>query len=264
MTVNDLVDDHIGTCNAYVVLTNAQAEQLLRGVLRNLAPEILGLNEWDGPKPDLTTLKARQQDVDVLLAKVTGDPAATHYRFRRPNGGGNPVVWNSTRYRLISIDRVQLVGPERVGHLPGRKNRLPATTATLAIFEDLILGGQVAHIVIHLTAEVQDRTGAYRKDLKHRLRVRRHKRERAALQQLVRLQERGNRLVEVTGDTNFDSMPLPPLISCWVGHDREERAGTLGGRTVDYVYRRGHSRDVQTLDTRSDHDSVVAIYRRQG
>lgn len=257
--MNGTIHDRVGTCNAYVVLTNDQAEALLRGYLRNLEPELAGINEWDGPKPDLTALAKRQAVVDRHLERVTD---ATHFRYMRPPGGGNPVVWNSSRYRLLEIHRVELVGAEFVGHLPGRKSRLPATTATLAIFEDLVLGGQVALIVIHLTAEVQVGKD-YRTDLAHRLRVRRHKRERRAVEQLVRDQERAARPVRVVGDTNFDGMTLPPLTSCWAGHTRAEAAGTLGRRTVDYVFARGHSSDVQTLPTRSDHDAVVAIYPRK-
>jgi hypothetical protein len=186
----------------------------------------------------------------------------SHYRFRAPAGGGNPVVWNATRYRLISIDRVELVGAEFVGHLPGRKSRLPASTATVAVFEDLVLGGEVVLIVIHLTAEVQVGAG-YRTDLAHRLRVRRHKRERARSSASSATSSAPGAVVRVVGDTNFDGMTLPPLTSCWVGHKRDEAAGTLGRRTVDYVFARGHSADVQTLPTRSDHDAVVAIYRRK-
>jgi hypothetical protein len=257
-----VVEDRVGTINAYVVLTDHQAEQLLRGYLRNLGPELAGVNEWDGPKPDLTALGRREADVDELLSRVIAGNGTTHYRFRRPRGGGNPVVWNATRYRLITIDRVELVGAEFVGHLPGRKSKLPASTATLAVFEDLVLGGEVVLIVIHLTAEVQV-GDHYRTDLTHALRVRRHKRERQAVERLVRHFERTGALVRVAGDTNFDGMPLPPLTSCWVGHKRAEAAGTLGHRTVDYVYSRGHSADVQTQPTRSDHDAVVAVYRRK-
>jgi hypothetical protein len=43
-------------------------------------------------------------------------------------------------------------------------------------------------------------------------------------------------VVRVVGDTNFDGMTLAPLTSCWVGHKRDEAAGTLGRRTVDYVF----------------------------
>ena len=50
-----------------------------------------------------------------------------------------------------------------------------------------------------------------------------------------KLQRKGFR-VYVTGDTNFDGMPLAPLVACWVGHPRKEAAGTLGARTPDYIY----------------------------
>lgn len=248
--------DEIGTCNAYVVLSDAQAEQLLHDVLTDLQPGLLGIQEWDGPKPDLATLNVRGRAVDELLERTLQN---TRYRFARPAGGGNPVVWDASRYHLVSIKRRTLVGQEFVGHLAGRKSKLPASTVTVAVFEDQILGGHVTLIVMHLTAEVQA-AGRYYTDLKHALRVRRHKRERAGVARIAAAQ-RGR--AYVTGDTNFDDMNLPGLVPCWAGHARQEATGTLGHRTVDYVYAADRATRVQIKSTRSDHDTVVATYRRQ-
>lgn len=251
--------DRVGTINAFVELTDAQAEQLLRRYLRLLEPDLAGVNEWDGPKPDLDALRSHEHDVDDMLERSLD---GTRYRFRRPAGGGNPVIWNGEKRRLLSIGRVQLAGAQDVGRLPGRKTHLPASTATVAIFENLVLGGREALDVMHLTAEVQKGAG-YRTDKAHAPRVNRHKHERAELEELVLRQQRAGLLTRVVGDTNFDGMKLPPLVSCWEGHSRAEAKGTLAHRTVDQVYGPGRASDVETLETLSDHDAVVATYPRK-
>lgn len=246
----------VASVNAYVILTDPQADALLRGVLRNGTPDLAGIQEWDGPRPDLTAI--RRRDVDRLLRAATDD----RYRFARPRGGGGPQVWNRDRYHLLFLDAEQLVGPEFVGHLPGRKSRLPASTASVGIYADRLDGGETVLINVHLTAEVQRGSG-YRRDLAHRLRVRRHKRERRAIRRLARIHLRAGRRVFVVGDFNFDGLRLWPLVACWDGHPRKERAGTLGHRTVDYVFAETRADRVQVLTTRSDHDAVVAVYKEK-
>ena len=78
------------------------------------------------------------------------------------------------------------------------------------------------------------------------------------LTRLVRRQLLLGRRVYVAGDTNWDEMPLPPLVSCW--SDRRP-IGTLGRRTVDVIYAEQAASKVRTLDVGSDHRAVIASYR---
>lgn len=233
------VIDRIGTQNERFTLSDAVALDDLRHVLTEGAPEILGLTEW-GPNRN------------HLLNKLGG-----HWKWTRPKGDGSPVVYNSSRYTLLSCRPKTLVGRGFVGRLPGRKSTLPPSVATVALFEDEVLDETVAVVVIHLTAEVQVGKG-YRKTRSHARRVARHLAERARLKVLVvRLRARKRR-VYVVGDTNYNGMSLAPLTSCWKGR----RGGTLGHRAVDIIYSQSEARSVQTIPTRSDHRAVVATYRR--
>lgn len=236
------VEDRVGTCNALVKLADAQAVQLLLGVLRDGAPGLLGLQEWDGPAPDLSR---------------------THWRFARPREGGGPQVYDASRYDLQSIDAVELVPAGKVGHLPGRKDNLPASIATVGRYVDELLDERVALVNFHFTAEVQDVHGDYRLDQDHRARVFRHKAERRALRRLTVKLKRKNDRVYVVGDANFHRMLFAPLTSCWDDHPREEAAGTLGNRTPDYVFAPQKSSRVIRITTRSDHKTVVAVYPRR-
>jgi hypothetical protein len=252
------VEDQVGSCNAYVMLTDRQRVTLIRNVLTQGAPGLLGVQEWAGPKPDLTDLTRRRRAIDDLLMDAT---SRTFYKFGRPKGGG-PLVWDSSRYDLQKLYTEQLVGPGFVGHLTGRRDRLGPSLATVGVFVDEVLDEDAALVDVHLTAEVQKGKG-YRTDPDHLLRVLRHRRERRALRLLVRRLRRERIRVYVTGDTNYDGMTLPPLISCWVGHPDQEAAGTLGSRTPDYVYGPQRAASVMRIPTRSDHDAVVATYRRK-
>lgn len=253
------VEDRVVSVNAYVVLSDAQAEHLLERVLRELAPGLAGIQEWDGPTPDLHTAGRVSVDVDDLLRKAT---ARSHRRFVRPAGGGGPQVYDASRYDLQDCYAEVLVAAGYVGRLPGRKSTLPASIASVGLYVDELLDENVALVNVHLTAEVQKGKG-YRTDPAHWARVLRHRRERRALRRLVaRLRRKGYR-VYVTGDTNYDGMPLPPLVSCWTEHARAEAAGTLGTRTPDYVYGPEAAGRVRVLPTKSDHHAVLATYPRR-
>ena len=198
-------------------------------------PHYAGLQEWGE---------------DLLLA------GAERRGFGRARAkGGPPILFDLGRTGLLHVHARRLAFPELVGHLPGRKDRLGASIATESIFEDDELGEGVV-IDAHLTAEVQY-DGEYRRDLAHRLRVWRHKRECRRLDRLVERHRSKGRWVRVTVDGNFDGLQLPPLTSCW---DGRKDAGTLGGRTVDIVFADRPARRVETFATGSDHRAVVATY----
>lgn len=200
--------------------------------------DIAGLQEWVSGR-------------DAILR----DLRSRGLSFCRPAEGGGPVVYTS-RFSPLHCRAVRLARREFVGHLPGRKNKLGPSLANLTVLCDDQTGDELAVINFHLTAEVQS-GGKYRRDFAHRLRVRRHKRERRRLERLVRRQRRKGRRVFALGDTNYHGMTLPPLRSCWRGRD----GGTLGGRAVDVVYADTESDTVRTVKTGSDHLAVVVTYK---
>lgn len=229
----------VGTANVRDTLPEARAFATVNRVLEvaeqrlHIPVLILGLQEWKWGTPNLPK----------------------GYLFARPKGGGGPFVFDVRRLQLDSIDGVPLAPAGHVGHLAGRKSDLPESIATVAewTFED---ESSLTGTDFHLTAEVQKGKG-YRTDPAHALRVARHKVERHALHHELTTQ-RGRRFA--VGDSNFDGMLLPPLVSCWVGHDRAEAAGTLGDRTPDYVYAEDRAHEVTVIRDMSDHDAGVATY----
>lgn len=225
----------VATANVFKGLALDKASAAVDTVLIH-RPDILALQEW-----------ARGRD--GILRKIPG------YGFCRPAGGGGPVVYGA-RFSPVRCRAVTLARREFVGHLVGRRSRLAANAANLTILCDDETGGEVAVINYHLTAEVQT-GGRYRRDLGHRLRVRRHKRERRRLSRLVRRQQRKGRRVFALGDTNYDGMTLPPLRSCWRGR----RGGTLGARAVDVIFAETDADAVRTVKTGSDHLAAVATYK---
>lgn len=189
------------------------------------------------------------------ILKDVCDPEWGH---ARPLEGGGPVVWAKYRYDLESIRAHKLAGSEWVGRLAGRKSRLGPSYATVARFEPTTGDGPDEVLIgFHLTAEVQQ-GASYRTALSHRLRVRRHKREVRALEQLIAHHKERGRIVYPAGDGNFDGLQLDGVTSCWDG--RKPR-GTLGNRAVDIVFGPTRADYVVTLDAGSDHRAVVATYR---
>src|SRR5689334_4248708 len=101
------VTDRIGTANIRYTLPNGDVEAAIREMLRE-GVEMLGLNEV-GP------------DRDGILERIC---RGTHWRWTRAKGGG-PMLWNQTRYSLVNCRPIRLARQEYVGHLIGRKSRLP-------------------------------------------------------------------------------------------------------------------------------------------
>lgn len=242
-----VIVDRPATCNVYVGLSNADAEAALLAVI-NEGAELIAVQEWG---PD-------RRPILLRLAKTTD------MRWCRGPLGGGPVLWDFSRYGLLRCRSVLLARREFVGHLPGRKSRLPASWATEVLLVDELHGGEVAIWDFHLTAEVQFGEG-YRKDWKHRLRVARHKREVRRLRRRIRRvagsrrRPRPGRRGYAMGDGNFDGLQLPPLISCW----KDRPGGTLGHRAVDAVFGPQRAAVVRPIRTKSDHKAVLAVYERK-
>jgi hypothetical protein len=185
-------------------------------------------------KPDLGTLQEWPKDRDHLAERMC---AELGYGYARPKRGGGPAIWRRDTYDLRSVKAVRLVGSEWVGHLPGRRDRLGPSIATVALFDGPPVGKIDHHCVIgyHLTAEVQVGKG-YRKDASHRLRVLRHKRERWHLGRLGR--RHGNKAITyLGGDSNYAGMKLRGFFNCWQRDSAHTYpSGDLQGRAVTIVF----------------------------
>lgn len=201
--------------------------------------------------PDVAALQEWVRGRDSVLR----DLRRRGLSFCRPSEGGGPIVYTS-RFSPARCRGVTLARRELVGHLPGRKDRLPASIANLTILVDDATDDELAVVNFHLTAEVQY-AGRYRRDPAHLLRVRRHKREVRRLTRLARRQRHKGRRVFLCGDTNYDGLRIKGLVSCWEGH-----AGhTLGPRAVDTVFAETPAHSVKTVVTGSDHRAVVVTYK---
>jgi hypothetical protein len=192
---------------------------------------------------DLAALQEFRADRNEILAHTRG------WVFKRGRGGGPPVGVRVSWGRLLKARRVVLAKSRRVDAVAGRKSVLPDCLATLGIARQHGERRKTVLVSIHLPAHVEFWPGP-RRDM-HEEAVRR-------LTRLVRRQQLLGRRVFVAGDTNWNEMKLPPLISCWVGR---KPVGTLGRRTVDEVYSDLLASDVRTFDVGSDHRCVVATYR---
>lgn len=228
--------DRVGTANIRVTLSLEEAIAALLHVLEVGRPGLLGVQEWGHPLVRLPD--------GYLMARA---------------GGGGPVVYQGERYRLHGIRGVVIAAAQDVGHLAGRRDHLGASILTVAIFDDQETDEAATLANMHLTAEVQ-LGKVYRADPDHRLRVERHKDERRGIRHELAAVAGAAYLV---GDTNFDGMKVAGMRSCWDSAPHLEGAGTLGGRTPDYVYGRGRATHVQVIPTASDHDAVVATYPRR-
>lgn len=228
----------VGTENVFVHLDLEQAGDALAIGLSH-HPDILGLQEWP---------KGR----DHLIEATKG------YASVRPDHGGGPIVYKTSRYGVLHCGAVVLARGSFVGQLVGRKSKLPDSVATEAFFHDEATGHEIAVLNAHLDAEVQA-DGKYRTDSAHRPRVRRHKHEVRRIERWVAKQHRAGRIAYVVLDGNFDGLQIKGLVSCWDGH--ENHAGTLGHkRKPDIVFGPRNAAHVVTAATPSDHDAAFATY----
>lgn len=225
------------TLNERDTLPVETARADLTRVLEVGRPHIGGLQEWGRSR-------------EGILQSLDG------YAWTRPARGGGPVIWRRDRYRLRSCKAIRLSGPEYVGRLVGRRSRLGASWATEVVLDDLRTGDVVVVLNAHLTAEVQQGKG-YRRDLAHRPRVRRHKRERRRLSRRGRWHLKRGRVVYIVGDFNFHGLRLRGFVSCWKGRN----GATLGNRAVDLVFADRKPDRIKVFKTHSDHRAVVCIYQ---
>lgn len=227
------------TMNEKDTLSVAVAIIDLEHVLRLSHPHVGGLQEWNA---------VRDSETEKALSKLGCS-------FTRGPRGGGPVFWQDRLFDEHAARSIRLSAGEFVGHLVGRKTRLPASWCT-EVTLDVLGGGQLVVLNAHMTAEVQNPDGSYRKDPGHLLRVMRHKREKRRLGRRARHHKRKGRRVFVVADTNFDGMTLGGFTSCWSKRD----GNTLGWRAPDIVFTDREPKTVATYPTHSDHRAVCAIY----
>lgn len=192
---------------------------------------------------DLAALQEFKADRNELLKDMPG------WVFKRGRRGGPPVGVRRAWGALLKARRIVLAGRRRVIPVPGRKSKLPDNVATLGVVRQHGQRRKTALFSIHLPSHVEHWPGPRRE--MHEQAVKRLR--RAIRWQLIR-----GRRVFVAGDTNWDEMELPPLVSCWRGR---KAVGTLGGRTVDMVYAELAAASVRTLNVGSDHRAVIATYK---
>lgn len=217
----------------------------LQRIVKQNDPDFGVLNEWN---------RARDRATRAMLASLG-------YGYGRPLLGGGPVFWRRTTARKRSIRSKMIAKPGRVGKLPGRRSWLGPSWLTIGKF-DLLEGGKPngSTVVLdgfHMTAEVQ-MGDHYRTDPAHRLRVLRHKTERAMVEHVAGRQQDKDPNAEVlpAGDSNFDGMALDGFHNCWEGR----HGGDLGGRAVTQCFASREARLVETFRTNSDHLAVVVTY----
>lgn len=233
-----------------------------RGLVKVLATgngvDLIGLQEWaGGPRNAIL----RRRGVTLFVgAKPRLDlklPAAG-YTWVRPVLGGPWVGAKGPRFRPLFVRSKTLAPAGRLERVPGFRSLLGASKVTVAGFHDLALARTVVVINGHLTRHVE-KGGHYRSGLPKT--VARHRREVAALNRVIRYHRNRGRIVYVTIDGNYDGLDLDGVVECWEGHPRSETGGTLGSRRPEVIAGPTRARDVYVVETASDHDAVVAVYR---
>lgn len=240
----------VASCNLRFTLSDVAFDAGLRKVLAE--------------KPDLVALQEAGPNRDRTIERIARDLGYGWTRPHSPNGDPTmPVLWLEDRYRLRACRAIRLARREFVGHLVGRKDRLPASWATEVVLDDLFRmmnatakdSEQTVLIGFHLTAEVE-MSGRYRRDPGHLLRVLRHRREKHRLGKRGRMHKRRGRRTFLVGDGNFAGLTVRGFVSCWKGRN----GGTLGNRAVDICFAPVAARKLWTIETPSDHDALVVTY----
>lgn len=244
----------VASANILRDLGAADARRALGAVLAR-DPDVVGLQEWEfwrvGILRELGPTRVWPRPGVTLPAKAGAD---ARYAWAAPVLGGCAVGWRADRLALAGWRSVLLTGLGRADK-PGRPLGLePPRVATLVVLRDRRRPGRsVALVDYHLVSAVQ-RGGEYRRDRPQV--VARHRREVAAIEDLVaRLLDVGHETYAV-GDSNFDGLRLARLTSCWEG--RADAAATHGSRAIDDVHGPGPARAVETIESASDHRAVVA------
>ena len=228
----------VATCNLHISATLS---------------EITGsINRVMSTNPDVVFFQEMAPGAQALFRKQYGED----YRLV----GSPPVAFRRSRFTLKGHKRITLVNRRWVEKFSIYRAYRPASFATRVILRDG-MSKTVALLNIHLpTGSCKSgpagKPGTYRTE--YPLIVQYHRDAVKRVRRFVRAQKRLRRDVYVGGDTNYDGLEIPGLVSCW---DGRELLPTLNHSTYDMVYH-GKSRalNVVRLEIPSDHDAVIATY----
>jgi hypothetical protein len=247
----------IGSGNVKVTLPLHSAAGALT-ILTDHA-DTLGLQEWGNQRNRLLTATGSLHK-GPFVKKPNPKGAWT---WARPRFGlGGPIGARTDLFELLGCHPVMLCGPGRVeGTVAGgvrRKSFLPPSIAVVARWRNRETGRIVVVVNFHLTAQVQRGKDGYRSDMPKR--VRRHKKERAALEKLIAKRRQWGLRVAAVGDSNYHHMPIHGLTGWWE-HEGNGETGTEGDRAIDLVsVSWGVPDKVRILTTKSDHRHPVASW----
>ncbi len=247
----------VATANVNRALRPDDARTALRGVL-DLDPDLVGLQEWGMSRHGLLreTGPVRLPFVGPASSPEEAARGRDDYLWvsAPPLLGGCPVGARRNRFELLE-SRFEVVGwPGPSDRFTGASPMAVPRIVTLAVFVDRREDRIVSALNFHLTPRVQSGR-RYRRD--RPLLVAHHQAEVRAIGRLVAAEVAIGRVVYAMGDSNFDGLRLPGLISAWDG--REDEPGTLGPvRKVDDVHGPGPAVSVRLLGNASDHKAVIA------
>ena len=261
-------EDRVLTQNVWVNAPLPVADAVLRRLL-DRDPDIVALQEWPGGRNPLlreTGLFLRLPRTRRLARRGPWRPRPGFVWTRPIVGPAGPVGLRADRYELLGCRAETLTGRRRIHPTPRHpRATVPANRATVVVARDHDRDEDVVVVGYHLWAGVQvgDHYSARPRD---RARVDGHRDQVAALGRLVRDHLDRGRTVYALGDSNFDGLRLPGVVSAWDGREHEPR-GTHreGRRKIDDVFGPGPAQRVELVDHPEpaiDHQGVLAVRRR--
>ena len=260
-------DDLVVSQNVWVNAPVDVAEAVLGRVL-DREPDIVGLQEWPAGRNPLLKATGNFARFPMMRRAVPGPwrPREGMVWGRPLLGPTGPIGLRGDRFELLGCRARTLTKRRRIRPTPNHpRERLPANRATVALVRDHELDQTVAVIGYHLWAGVQV-DGHYSERPRDRARVDGHRDQVAALEKLVAQHLARGQVVYVLGDSNFDGLDLPGVVSAWDGRENEPR-GTHreGRRKIDDVFGPSRADRVDLIDhpePQIDHHGVLAVRRR--
>jgi hypothetical protein len=261
-------EDRVLTQNVWVNAPLGIADAVL-GRLLERAPDIVALQEWPAGRNPLlrdSGVFLRLPRIRQLVRREEWRPRPGFVWTRPVVGPTGPVGLRADRYELLGCRAETLTGRRRINPTPRHpRASLPANRATVVVARDHDRDEEVAVLGYHLWAGVQ--VGRhYSNRPADRARVDGHRDQVAALGRLVRDHLDRGRTVYALGDSNFDGLRLPGVVSAWDGREHEPRGTHREGlRKIDDVFGPGRAQQVELVDHPEraiDHQGVLAVRRR--
>lgn len=263
------VQDRVLTQNVWVNAPIEVADAVLQRLL-GLSPDIVALQEWPSGRNPLL------KDTGAFERVPTARPAARRRRRWEPGTGMHwcrpvlgptgPIGLRADRYEVLDCQAMTLTPARRVRPTPRHPRvTLSANRVSQIRAHDHLRDEEVVVLDYHLWAGVQI-GGHYSQRPTDRARVDGHRDQVAALSALIQGHLAAGRTVYALGDSNFDGLTLPGLVSAWDGRERQPR-GTHreGNRKIDDVFGPTRPERVELVDhpdPRIDHQGVLAVRSR--